>query len=189
MPNPTATPSALKVARTPTGFCLRVEGRGTMRESRPAAEFVNQSLAAGAGAGAGGGAGGGPAPTVVVDASACDYLDSTFLGCLVEMQRRVARAPAGPGAMGPRFVVSAPPEKVRKLLSPTRLDAVLKTTPEPPQVVSEYVALPAEDPGNPDVVRHVMECHRRLAELGGPQQAVFAAIADNLERELQGKGK
>ena len=183
MPNPTATPSALKVARTPTGFCLRVEGRGTMRESRPAAEFVNQSLAAGTGAGAG------PAPTVVVDASACDYLDSTFLGCLVEMQRRVARAPAGPGAMGPRFVVSAPPEKVRKLLSPTKLDAVLKTTPEPPQVVGEYVALPAEDPGNPDVVRHVMECHRRLAELGGPQQAVFAAIADNLERELQGKGK
>ena len=177
-PNPTVAPSSLKVARTPTGFCLRVEGRGTMRESRPAAEFVNQSLTS---------TSAGPAPTVVVDASACDHLDSTFLGCLVEMQRRVAKAPAGPGAMGPRFVVSASPEKVRKLLSPTKLDAVLKTTPEPPQVVGEFVTLPPEDPADPDVVRHVMECHRRLAELGGPQQAAFAAIADNLERELQGK--
>jgi anti-anti-sigma regulatory factor len=174
---PNSTPSQLKVARTPTGFCLRVEGRGTMRESRPAAEFVSQSLAAS------------PAPTIVVDASACDHLDSTFLGGLVEMQRRAARAPAAPGFAGPPFVVSAPPEKVRKLLSPTRLDAVLKTTAEPPQVVGDYVTLPADDPANPDVVRHVMECHRRLAELGGPQHAAFTAIADNLERELQGKGK
>jgi anti-anti-sigma regulatory factor len=174
MPNP--PPSQVKVARTPTGFCLRVEGRGTMRESRPAAEFVTQSLAAS------------PAPTIVVDASACDHLDSTFLGGLVEMQRRATRAAGAPGFPGPRFVVSAPPDKVRKLLSPTKLDAVLKTTPEPPQVVGDYVTLPAEDPANPDVVRHVMECHRRLAELGGPQKAVFSAIADNLERELKAKG-
>jgi hypothetical protein len=37
-------------------------------------------------------------------------------------------------------------------------------------------------------MRHVAECHRRLAEVGGPQQAAFAAIADNIERELRGKG-
>ena len=175
MPGP--TPSQVKVARTPTGFCVRVEGRGTLRESRPAAEFVTQSLAAS------------PAPTIVVDASACDHLDSTFLGCLVEMQRRASKAAPTAGFIGPRFVVSAPPEKVRKLLSPTKLDAVLKTTPEPPQVVGDYLTLPPEDPNNPDVMRHVMECHRKLAELGGPQKAVFTAIADNLERELHGKGK
>lgn len=180
----TPTPSLLKVARTPTGYCLRVEGRGTMRESRPAAEFVTQALAGP----------GGPPPTVAVDLSACDHLDSTFLGCLVEMQRRVSKPPAGAadGAgtaplLGPRFVVSAPPEKVKKLLSPTKLDVVLKTTAEPPQVTGDYVTLPPEDPADADVVRHVMECHRRLAELGGPQHAAFAAIADNLERELRNK--
>ena len=182
MPNPAPAASLLKVARTPTGFCFRVEGRGTMRESRPAAEFVTQALAAN------------PAPTVAVDLSACDHLDSTFLGCLVEMQRRVTK-PAGAAAavaapmMGPRFVVSAPAERVKKLLSPTKLDVVLKTTAEPPQVSGEYVVLPPEDPANPDVARHVMACHRRLAELGGPQHAAFAAIADSIERELQGKGK
>lgn len=168
-------PTLLNVARTPTGCCLRVEGRGTMKESRSAAEFVVQALAAS------------PAPTVTVDLSACDHLDSTFLGCLVEMQRRVNKAPAAPGASGPRFVVSAPPEKVKKLLAPTKLDVVLKTTAAPPHLAGEYVELPAADPASPDVMRHVMECHRQLAELGGPQQAAFAAIADNIERELRAK--
>jgi anti-anti-sigma regulatory factor len=168
-------PGLLKVARTSTGFCLRVEGRGTMRESRPAAEFVIRSLAAD------------PPPTIAVDLSACDYLDSTFLGCLVEMQRRCIKAPARPGARGPAFVVSAPLERVRKLLAPTKLDGVLKTTAEPPDLAGEWVDLPAADAASPDAIRHVMECHRRLAELGGPQQAAFAAIADNIERELQSK--
>ena len=168
----------LKVARTPTGYCLRVEGRGTMRESRSAAEFVQQSLAVS------------PTPTITVDLSACEHLDSTFLGCLVEMQRRTLKASGAPapGLGGPRFVVSAPPEKVKKLLSPTKLDVVLKATAEPPPVAGEWVDLRAADPASPDVMRHVMDCHRRLAELGGPQQAAFAAIADNIERELRGNG-
>jgi anti-anti-sigma regulatory factor len=168
MPNPTSSPSALKVARTPTGHCVRVEGRGTMRESRTAAEFAARSLGA-------------PGATVVVDLSACDYLDSTFLGCLVEVHKRAGQAKP------PRFVISAPPETVKKLLGPTKLDLVLKATAQPPEVVGEYVTLPGTDPSSPDVMRHVMECHRRLAELGGPQQAAFAAIADSIERELREK--
>ena len=170
------SPGILQVAKTLTGYCVRIEGRGTMRESRSAAEFVARSLDAN------------PTPTIVVDLSACDYLDSTFLGCLVETQRRVGKAPVPPGVSGPRFVVSAPAEKVKKLLAPTKLDVVLKTTAQPPPLAGEYVDLPAADPASPDVIRHVMECHRRLAELGGPQQTAFAAIADNIERELQGKG-
>jgi hypothetical protein len=122
-----------------------------------------------------------PGTTLVVDLGGCDHLDSTFLGCLVEMQRRSARAGSG------KFAVSAPSDKVRKLFGPTKLDAVLKITAEPPQITSEFVSLPAADPASPDVMRHVMECHRLLAELGGPQQAAFAAIADSIEREL-GKG-
>ena len=163
-------PGALKVARTPDGLCLRVEGRGTMRESRSAAEFVVQSLAAE------------PAPTIRIDLSACDHLDSTFLGCLVDMHRRAGKDTP------PRFTVFAPPEKVHKLLYPMRLDLVLKTADRPPDVVGEFLTLPAAEPGTPDVMRHVMECHRLLASVGGPQKAVFTAIADNLERELN-KGR
>jgi anti-anti-sigma regulatory factor len=158
--------SVLKVARTAAGYCVRVEGRGTMRESQSAAQFVAGPLER-------------EGASVVVDLSACDHLDSTFLGCLVEMQRRAGRASP------PRVLVSATPEKVKKLLSPTKLDLVLKTTAELPQVVGEFVSLPAAEPGTPDVMRHVMECHRLLAKTGAPQQAAFAAIADSIEKELE----
>lgn len=160
-----AAPSLLKVARTLTGYCVRIEGRGTMKESPAAGEFAARSL-------------GSAGSTLVVDLSHCEYLDSTFLGCLVEMQKRAGRATP------PRFVVSAPSDTTRKLLGPTKLDSVLKTTVEAPQIIGDFVPLPAADPASPDIMRHVMECHRRLAELGGPQQAAFAAIADNIEREL-----
>ena len=162
----------LKVAGTTGGYCIRVEGRGTMRESRAAAEFAARPLAE-------------PGVVVVADLSACDYLDSTFLGCLVDMHRRAGKEKP------PRFVVYAPPEKVQKLLQPMRLDLVLKATEQPPEVVGEFLTLPAAEPGTPDVMRHVMECHRLLADVGGPQKAVFTAIADNIERELNkgGTGK
>jgi len=160
--------AVLKVAATPTGYCLRVEGRGTMRESASALQFVAAPLAQ-------------PGTSVVVDLSACEHLDSTFLGCLVEMQRRAGRATP------PRLVISAPPEKVKKLLSPTKLDLVLKTTAEPPAVTGEWVALRGAEAGSADVLRHVMECHRLLAQTGAPQKAAFAAIADNIERELGSK--
>ena len=159
----------LKVAGTTGGYCIRVEGRGTMRESHCAAQFAARPLAE-------------PGMAVVVDLSACEYLDSTFLGCLVDMHRKAGKAAP------PRFCVFAPPEKVHKLLYPMRLDLVLKTTAEPPQVVGDYVTLPAADPGSTDVMRHVMESHRLLADVGGPQKAAFAAIADSIERELNKAG-
>lgn len=160
--------SILNVASTLTGYCLRIEGRGTMRESHSAVGFTAGPLSQ-------------PGATLVVDLSACDYLDSTFLGCLVDMQRRAGRSEV------PRFLVSVPAEKVKKLLSPTKLDLVLKTTAEPPAVIGDYVALPAADAGSPELMRHVMECHRLLAETGAPQKAAFTAIANGIERELKGK--
>ena len=54
-------------------------------------------------------------------------------------------------------------------------------------MIGDFVTLTVAHPESPDFMRHVMECHRRLAELGGPQQAAFAAIADNIEKDL-GKG-
>src|SRR5687768_10917844 len=115
-----AAASQLKVGRTGAGYCVRVEGRGTMRESPAVEEFVARSM-------------GGDPVTVVVDLTACDYLDSTFLGCLLGLHKRFGKR-AGPSAAdpgptpGPRFAIAADPERRRKLLGPTRLDLVLKST-------------------------------------------------------------
>jgi anti-anti-sigma regulatory factor len=160
-----AATSVLKVAAAPGGYCIRIEGRGTMRESHSAAQFAGRALSE-------------PDMAVTADLSACEYLDSTFLGCLVDLHRRAGKCTP------PRFRVVAPPDKVQKLLHPMRLELVLRPSAEAPQVLGEYVALPAAEPGSPDVMRHVMECHRLLAETGAPQKAAFAAIADSIEREL-----
>jgi hypothetical protein len=39
-----------------------------------------------------------------------------------------------------------------------------------------------------EIARHIMECHRRLAEIPGPQQTAFDAIARQMARELETRG-
>src|SRR5207237_6075556 len=96
-------PSALKIGRTDNGYSVRVEGAGKMKESRAVQEFVVRTL--------GGADAAESAGSVAVDLSACEYLDSTFLGSLVFLSRRFGQAPPGSAA---RFRVAAPSEKCRK---------------------------------------------------------------------------
>jgi len=162
-----STPSVVSVGQTRSGSAIRIEGRGTMRESPAVHEFAAQVLNQGA-------------ERLVIDLTACDYLDSTFLGCLVDLHKRYG------GTEPPRFAISASPETTRRLLAPTRLDNLLHTTEERPEILGESVVLPAQVLEATDLGRHVMECHRRLAEIGGPNQAIFERIADQLARELVG---
>jgi hypothetical protein len=175
----------VKVGRTADGYCVRVEGRGTMKESPAVMEFAAGTLARGAG--------------VVVDLTECDYLDSTFLGCLLTLYKRgsAAGAPKGPPsglaakspegsrpAGGVGFAIAAPADRRRRLLGPTRLDAVLRSVDAPPAVVGDWVPLAATHPNAAELTRHVMDCHRRLAEIDGPNQAAFQRIADQMARDL-----
>jgi anti-anti-sigma regulatory factor len=181
-----ATPSAVHVAPTDRGCCVRVEGRGTMQESPAVQEFVERTLEAGAAANGGAA----PAGAVTVDLSQCEYLDSTFLGCLLRLyqkhNREAARGGSGAVPAGP-FAVAAPPERVAKLFGPTRLDRLLRAQPQPPGVVGEWVPLRIDRAAlaKSDLTRHVLECHRRLAEVEGPQQAAFRRISEQLEKEMQ----
>src|SRR3954463_7175856 len=102
------TPSALTVGWTRRGYCVRVAGRGTMRESPALRAFALQILDE-------------PGrPTLDVDLTACDYLDSTFLGGLVGLFRRFEQA--GPSG---RLAIAGPTEVLHRLLGPTRLDDLL----------------------------------------------------------------
>ena len=159
--------SMLRVGRTASGFLVRVEGRGTMSESPALQEFAVQSLD------------GPSAPsTVVVDLSHCDYLDSTFLGCLVHLHRHYNRTSPH------RFLVAASRDQRQKLLAPTHLIQVLDLTEVCPEPVGDVLEVPRPSLPGADLGRHVMECHARLAELGGSRAAAFRSIADQLAREL-----
>ncbi|HET6248325.1 MAG TPA: STAS domain-containing protein [Tepidisphaeraceae bacterium] len=158
--------AVLKFGRTEAGYRLCLEGRGTMHESGWAEIFVDEVLAD-------------PTVAVVFDLSGCQYLDSTFLGCLLGMNSR-----HGPS----RFRVATPPDLTRKLFGASKLDLVLKISADLPPVIGEYMVLRRDEMNSREIARHIMECHRRLAEIPGPQQNAFAAIAKQMARELETRG-
>jgi len=160
----TSATASVTVGRLPDGFLVRVQGRGTMRESPGFCRFAHDALTNGA--------------RVVVDLSECSYLDSTFLGCLVGLHKH-------PGAWGSRtFVVAASLPVRQKLLGPTRLDRVLLFSDESPVACGEVVPLTSQQLNPSEFGHHVMQCHERLAELGGEDSAKFEQIAKQLAREL-----
>jgi anti-anti-sigma factor len=122
---------------------------------------------------------GAEAGTVVLDLNACTYLDSTFLGCLLDLHKHFGIT------RPPRFTVAATPAEARKLFGATRLDAVLNIAAICPLINGTWHVLATQAADAREVARHVMECHRVLSEVEGPNQAVFARIADQMERELR----
>ncbi len=162
-----AAGSTLRVRRTASGVLVQVEGHGTLGQSPSLHEFAVQWLEAQFRTG-----------TVVVDLSECDYLDSTFLGCLAGLHRKYNRT------VPHCFIVAAPNDKSRKLLAPTHLNEVLDVTDVCPAPIGESFVLTGPMLSTVDRGRHVMECHRLMAELGGSQAASFRSVADGLAREL-----
>jgi anti-anti-sigma factor len=157
----------LKVARTRAGYLVRIEGRGTSRDSPALAAFVSQYLQAEQEA------------SLVLDLCACDYLDSTFLGCLLRLHREYEEK------SGAQLLVLADRETREKLLSLTRLDTVLQFVDSTPETLGGFVTIPSAELGVRELGRHVMESHRSLATLPCANAGLFEEIADRLARELE----
>jgi anti-anti-sigma regulatory factor len=158
--------SVLLCAPTDDGFLMRIVGRGTLRESPVFRELVVKCLETEG------------QPEVVVDVSQCEYLDSTFMGCLIWLHKYA-------GELSPqRFRFFASPERFRELFAFCMLDRVLNLTQSCPEPVEEFIVIPLADLDAHELGRHVAECHRRLAELGTRESARLARIANRISREL-----
>ena len=157
--------AVLKVARTPSGYLLRVEGRGTMHESLVAHQFALASLGEESG-------------ELIFDLSACEYLDSTFLGCLFDLHRRFDQEQAT------RVSLLSPSERCRQSIRSVKLDSVLKVVDGPAPTVSDSVTLSTTPTGAGELGEHILQCHRQLGRLGPENEKEFGSIADRLEREL-----
>jgi anti-anti-sigma regulatory factor len=163
MPN---QPTVLKVAPTDQGCCIRVEGCATMQESQAAHDVAARTLEAS------------PQAVVVFDLSDCEYLDSTFIGCLLQLHRAYGKCKP------PRYLVAAPEPRRKKLLGACQIDKVLPSVDAPPAVLGNWVDLPIGRGDRTQLMRHVMECHRALAEVDCPMRNAFAKIADGIEKDL-----
>jgi anti-anti-sigma regulatory factor len=161
-----ARPTNLKIAPTSAGCVIRVEGDGTMGQSPAAREVAINTLSAD------------PNALVVFDLSACDYLDSTFLGCLMDVFRRFGRT------QPQRYFIAANAEQRKKLLGPTHIDRLIPTLETAPEPCGPWVTVRTQNLASRDLTRHVMECHQALADSDCPMRGVFAKIVSHLESEL-----
>lgn len=165
--------SIIKVAAIPNGCCIRVEGRGTMQESQPASDIAVRTLESD------------PSAMVVYDLSACEYLDSTFLGGLVSLWRRFGGVrESGGGECSPRYAIFACQQRRQKLFGACGIDRILPALPQPPPIIGQWYVLPAASHDPRELMRHVMQCHRALAQVECPMRAAFAKIADSIEKDL-----
>ncbi len=160
--------ASVSAARFPEGVTVRVEGPGTMSESRVVHAFAEEVLKQ-------------PQKRVVIDLHQCTYLDSTFLGGLVSLLKRHGDE---------RFAIYAPADKRRILFSVSRLDQLLPFAAEAPPAGEPDMSLQvAPMATKEELAQYIVDCHRRLAELGGAEAQDFRSVADALESELRTPAK
>lgn len=114
---------------------------------------------------------------LVVDVELCDYLDSTFLGCLVVLFRRSRQ----------RMSICATEMRREHLFSSARIDRLIPVV-EPGEFRSPgdwHRIDPAEPCDATTLVQNVAAAHRCLADIDGPNAEIYRDVADQLESELR----
>lgn len=153
----------IAIQRTASGYLFRVAGRGTLRESPAVRDFVCGAIDDGA--------------QIIIDLSDCEYLDSTFLGCLVMMQQRGKTKDGS-------FRLFADQETRDRLFHTCRLDHLLQFADGLPETDGEPVRLEITELDRQEFCRHLVDAHEQLAELGGPSAETFRHIVEQLRQEL-----
>lgn len=151
----------MTVQRCEAGYLIRVRGRGTMQQSPALRDFALHATEKG--------------HFIAIDLRSCDYLDSTFLGCLAILACQTKE----------QFQVVADEKTRQRLFSATHLQQVLSLAEQPPRPVSRSLPLPDVALNREQFGRHVLETHEELAKCGGPGAAAFAAVAEQLAREVK----
>jgi anti-anti-sigma factor len=153
----------ISVASTSHGYVVRIQGNGTSADSPALARFVNECLVQD------------EQPAVWVDLLGCDYLDSTFLGCLVKLQRAGTQT---------RFRVVADEAARKRLLAATSLDGFFQFDSQAPKSTSPFTKLDVTSISQRELGQHIMEAHQALGEVPGEFAAKFKGIASRLMDEL-----
>ena len=156
-------PTEFRIGRCANGLVISIVGRGTMQESLAFRAAVEHPTTA---------------AVVVFDARQCDYVDSTFLGCLIWMKKACERSP------GRQFVIAASKATRIKLFSLSSLSGYFDFVDDCPEPVDKFVAIDVEKVTSEELGRHVMRCHELLADMGGDQACAFKAVAERLAKEL-----
>lgn len=116
-------------------------------------------------------------PAVFVDLSECQYMDSTFIGLLVAMDRRLRNGSGG------RLHIVQPTDACRELLQQMALLEVLVVEDSPvrfPERMEEV-----EKPAGRPATEFVLRAHEALMETSEEARRKFALLREQLERKLK----
>jgi anti-anti-sigma factor len=157
------------VYRGQRGVVFAVRGRGTVTQSAPLRRKAGELLA--------------PAGNrLLVDLRHCSYMDSTFLGTLLYLQRLTE-------SLGGCLALSSPSPACRDELRQMGLDQVLPVVEAPEPPAEQMQALDTDESDLELFKRNLVEAHQELAHLPGPAGVPFREVAARLTQEWQAERK
>ena len=121
-----------------------------------------------------------PVPQLLaVDLSACEYMDSTFMGLLVGFHKRYRQL------TGRSLTILRPTQECTKLLTSLGILRILTLVsgPQPPSP-STWTGLRASQAPSTEVL---LNAHRNLSELSPENKKKFSALQNVLEQQLNEK--
>jgi anti-anti-sigma factor len=147
---------------------FKVEGRATMRPCQAVRQRADRFLAQGAG-------------TVHVDLIQATYLDSTFIGALLYLQRS-ARSKSG------EFALICPSQACVHVLEQMGLKNVFPIRSDPVPI-EDWEDLDGTSDALETLQRSLIESHLELAKLPGPAGEPFRPVAERLAHEWEEQHK
>jgi anti-anti-sigma regulatory factor len=156
-----AHPNILRVHQQAQTITFQVEGWGTMTQGPVVRRLAEQRLAAGATA-------------VRLDLRRCTYMDSTFIGILLCLQRTLDGRRTG------AFVLVSPSAECRELLQKMMLAPLFAVVMEEESAAQAWQEV-ACDMHDMDALKcNVVEAHQALARLKGPAGEPFREALSGL---------
>jgi anti-anti-sigma factor len=162
-PTMAAPNGAVRVRHQDQAVTFQVLGWGTMRQSLCFRRCAEQALAAGV-------------QSVRVDLRHCTYLDSTFLGTLVTLQRAACR-------LGRKFALVCPSPGCCRLFRQVGVEDIFASEAADEPGDEGWTDLGGEREDAGEFNRNVVQAHEQLADLGGPAAEAFGQVARQLRRE------
>lgn len=147
---------------------LRVEGRATMNQSPAVRRFAEKCLSSGVAA-------------LQLDLSRCTYMDSTFLGTLLHLERATEKAKQS------GFALVAPSPECCQLLRQMGLEELFPVVPAKESVDDTWTPL-SQEPEDRDLFRwNVVQAHQELGRLKSPAGEEFRSVATALVAEINSR--
>lgn len=159
---------AVRVSQYGPRLELQVHGRGNMQQCPAMRNWVEKRIAGGC-------------TSVWIDLSRATHLDSTFIGTLLILNRRLL---AGGGE---RIVLAAPSPACTSVLSQMHVENqfVVSNDPPEPRQWQDELRGEANTLSSYGFKQNLVDAHQELADLSGPASEQFRELATQMANELK----